>query len=124
MKSNETDDIYALNVTKTVVVYRHASGLSVDATPSVVVGKNTTITVTMKNNETGKVVITVNGLSYLVNITNDHKAVLDVALPVGKYNATVRYLGDAKYNETSNKTVAEFSVPFYRSFARHRSNLF
>ena len=109
--SNGTDDLYAGNVTKTVEVYRHASDLSVDAAPEVVVvGKNTTITVTMKNNETGKVMIEVNGYNYTVTIDDDHKAVLVVALPVGIYNATVYYLGDAKYNETSNKTISEFEV--------------
>ena len=103
---------YVGNVTsKTFEIYKHASEItSVVATPEVVIGKNTTITVTMANNKTGKVLIEVNGHNYTVEINDEHKAVLVVALPVGSYNATAYYLGDAKYNETSKKTAFEFKV--------------
>ena len=79
------------------------------ATPSAVVGFNTTITVTMAGNETGKVIIEVNGYNYTAPI-NGNEAVLVIGLPVGKYNATVYYEGDANYNATVNRTAAEFEV--------------
>ena len=107
----ENDYYFAASNSTTFVAYKHASEIaSVVAAPEIVfVGKNTTITVTMANGETGKVIIEVNGHNYTVTINNEHKAVLTVALPVGNYTAHAYYLGDDKYNVT-DKTSAEFSV--------------
>jgi predicted outer membrane repeat protein len=101
----------AQNASDVIVVYKHASGItSVIADPNTtVVGKNTTITVTMAHAEKGTVLIEVNGYNYTVEI-NGNTAVLTVALPVGKYNATAYYLGDDKYNTTEGKTAVEFNV--------------
>ena len=100
-------------------VYKHASEIeSVAVTPTVVVGKNSTITVTMANNETGNVMIEVNGYNYTVALNNG-VAVLNVTLPVGDYTAKVYYPGDDKYNATNavsdvfhvvNKTVAWVNI--------------
>ena len=92
-------------------VYKHASEIiSVVGTPEVVyIGYNTTITVTMANNETGKVLIEVNGYNYTVTINDQHKAVLTVALPAGNYTAHAYYLGDDKYNAT-DKVSEGFNV--------------
>ena len=100
-------------------VYKHASEIeSVAVTPNVVVGKNSTITVTMANNETGNVMIEVNGYNYTVALNNG-VAVLNVTLPVGDYTAKVYYPGDDKYNATNavsdvfhvvNKTVAWVNI--------------
>ena len=100
-------------------VYKHASEIeSVAVTPTVVVGKNSTITVTMANNETGNVMIEVNGYNYTV-VLNNGVAVLNVTLPVGDYTAKVYYPGDDKYNATNavsdvfhvvNKTVAWVNI--------------
>ncbi|MBR4446902.1 Ig-like domain-containing protein, partial [Methanobrevibacter sp.] len=56
-----------------------------------------------RGNETGSVLITVNNVTYAVNLT-DGVAVLNVTLPVGDYTASVYYAGDDKYNATSNAT--------------------
>ena len=97
-------------------VYKHASEIaSVVAAPeNVIAGKNTIVTVTMANNESGKVMIEIGGHNYTVEINNQHKAVLVVALPAGNYTAHAYYLGDDKYNAT-DKVSAEFNVTAKRN---------
>ena len=93
----------------TFVAYKHASEIvSVVGTSEVVVGKNTTIVVTMGNVTSGSVLIEVNGYNYTVPI-NDKVATLVVALPVGDYTAHAYFLGDDKYNAT-DAVSAEFKV--------------
>jgi len=106
----ENDYYFEASNFTTFVVYKHASEItSVIANTTVVVGQNTTITVTMANNETGKVLIEVNGHNYTVKINSEHKAILVVALPADNYTATAYYLGDDKYNAT-DKTSEKFNV--------------
>ena len=107
----ENDYYFEASNYTTFNVYKHASEIiSVVGTPEVVfVGYNTTITVTMANNETGKVLIEVNGYNYTVTINDEHKAVLTVALPAGNYTAHAYYLGDDKYNAT-DKVSEGFNV--------------
>ncbi len=105
----ENDKYFANATSKTFNIVKKASDMTVVAAPeSVVVGKNTTITVTMANNETGSVIIEVNGVNYTVAI-KDHVAKLNVTLPAGDYTAKAYYLGDDKYN-ASNATSNTFHV--------------
>ena len=98
----ENDKYFANATSKTFNIVKKASDLTIVAAPeSVVVGKNTTITVTMANNETGSVIIEVNGVNYTVAIT-DHVAQLNVALPAGDYTAKAYYSGDDYYNASNN----------------------
>ena len=61
----------------------------------------------MGNVTSGKVIIEVGGYNYTVDIGNDGKAVLNVALPVGNYTAHAYYLESDKYNaiDLGNETV-------------------
>ena len=74
----------------------------------VTVGQNATITVKMANVTDGEVTIEINNANYTVAI-KDGVAVMNVTLPVGKYDVKVYYLGDYKYNAT-NGTSNEFNV--------------
>lgn len=78
------------------------TNMTVVATPEVVVGKDTTIVVTMVNVTAGKVLIEVNGYNYTVDINSSGVAKLIVALPVGEYNATAYFLGDANHTKSNN----------------------
>ena len=82
-------------------IAKQTTDLSVVATPEVIFGENTTITVTMVNVTNGTVVIEVNGYNYTVDI-NDGEAVLVIALPAGEYNATAYYLGDLEHEASTN----------------------
>ena len=96
----ENDYYFEASNSTTFVAYKHASEIiSVVGTPEVVVGKNSTIVVTMGNVTSGSVLIEVNGYNYTVPI-NDKVATLVVALPVGDYTAHAYFLGDDKYNAT------------------------
>ena len=90
-------------------VVKISTDLTVVAVPeNVVIGENTTITVTMVNVTIGKVLIEVNGYNYTADIING-EAVLTVALPVNQYTATAYYLGDGTHY-ASNKTSNVFNV--------------
>ena len=82
-------------------IAKQTTDLSVVATPEVIIGENTTITVTMVNVTSGIVLIEVNGYNYTVDI-NDGEAVLVIALPAGEYNATAYYLGDLEHEASTN----------------------
>ncbi|WP_458405217.1 Ig-like domain repeat protein, partial [Methanobrevibacter sp.] len=103
-------DVYKANTTtKTFNIVRNASDLTITATPEVIVGKNTTFTVTMTGVKSGKVLIEINGITYAVNLT-DGVAVLNVTLPVGNnYTAHAYFLGDENYS-ASNNISNNFSV--------------
>ena len=68
-------DAYAM---KNFIVDPITTDMTVDATPSVVVGKNTTKTVTMVNVTDGKVIIEVNGYNYTVKNNSSGVATLVV----------------------------------------------
>ena len=91
-------------------IVKITTDLSVEVAPvKVVVGKNTTITVTMVNVTSGKVLIEVGGFNYAVNINANGIATLTVALPVGNHTAKAYYLGDLEHEACTN-TSAKFEV--------------
>ena len=85
-----------------IEIVKITTDLTVEATPQVVVGKNTTITVTMTNVTSGKVIIEVNGYNYTVDINSNGIATLVVGLPVGNYTAHAYYLGDDQHEASDN----------------------
>ena len=101
------DQNYTSNINSTsLLIVKNSSDLIIVATPeSVVVGKNTTITVTSVNVTSGNVIIEVNGINYTVALSNG-VAKLNVTLPVGDYTAKAYFLGDDKYNASTNTSNA------------------
>ena len=100
----EGNENYTGNETgATFEILKTTTGLTVEATPiEVVVGKNTTITVTMVNVTNGKVIIEVNGYNYTVDINSGGIATLNIALPVGSYTAHAYYIGDSEHEASDN----------------------
>ena len=67
------------------------------------------LVVTLPEDATGNVTVTVGGKDYTVPI-KDGKAIVDISdLEPGDYDAVVNYAGDDKYNPSSNST--SFNVP-------------
>ena len=73
------------------------------------VGQNVTVTVTMGNVTSGKVIVEVGGHNYTVDINNG-VAVLVVGLPEGEYTAHAYYLESDKYNATDLANTTVFNV--------------
>ena len=89
------------NVTFKVVKY-NATITSVNVTPSVLVGQNVTVNVTMGNVTSGTVIIEVNGLNYTVPIVNSVATLNVIAKSVGNnFPVNVYFAGDDKHNATS-----------------------
>lgn len=108
--SAETEKYYAHSTTATFKVVKQTSNIESVVVPTgdVIIGQNATINVTMEAEETGDVLISINGINYIASIT-DKIAILNVNLPVNDYTAVVTYLGDDKYNASASRNV-EFRI--------------
>ena len=71
-------------------------------------GNNATIVVNVNPGATGKVNITVNGKSELVDIVNGRATLIVSGLAAGNYTVSVKYDGDGKFN--GDNVSAEFTV--------------
>ena len=107
----ESDKYYGNSTSKSFIVYKHGAVIDNIIVPSgkVGVGKNATITVNMGNVTSGVLLIEVGGHNYTVDIVGK-VAVLNVVLPVGKYNARAYYLESDMYNATASVLSSEFLV--------------
>ena len=93
----ESDNATVIEIAKII------TDMTVVAAPdNVVIGKPTTITVTMVNVTSGKVIIEVNGYNYTAEINSSGIAELVVALPGGSYTAKAYYLGDLQHEPCEN----------------------
>ena len=92
------------STTKVFAVFKRVSGINVTAVGGSV-GSDAHINVTVTPGATGNVVINVNGTNYTVTLDANGKAVLDIAgLGNGSYPVSVTYLGDGKFNSSTNVT--------------------
>ena len=91
----ESDKYIGNTTSKTFTIFKHNVVIDSVVVPAAdtTVGRDVTVTVTMTNVTSGKVIVEVGGHNYTVDIGNDGKAVLVVALPVGEYTAHAYYLG-------------------------------
>ena len=108
--SAETEKYNSRIISSTFNVVKHTSNIEsvVVPTDDVFIGQNATIKVTMAGEENGDVLISINGINYTAAIT-DKIAILNVNLPVDDYTVVVNYLGDDKYDASTNRN-AEFRV--------------
>ena len=90
---------------KTFTIAKLDSEIIGVASDEVFVGSNSTITVTMKNNESGFVIISIDGVNYTTAI-KDKVATLKVALGLGLHNVVVSYAGDYYYNAAESVSAA------------------
>ena len=81
----ESDKYLGNSTSKTFTIYKHAAAIDSVVVPVVntTVGQNVTVTVTMGNVTSGKVIVEVGGHNYTVDIV-DKVAKLVVGLPVGQ----------------------------------------
>jgi hypothetical protein len=77
-------------------------------------GKDVVVTVSVPNDATGRVLVTIGGVGYYGTIINGKAKVIIPNLPSGKYNAKIVYDGDDKYlpsNTAVRFNVLESSTP-------------
>lgn len=108
--SAETEKYNARSTSSTFKVVKQTSNIqSIDVPASdIMIGQNATIRVTMAGEETGNVLININGINYTAKI-KDKIAILNVNLPVNDYTVNVSYMGDDKYNASASRG-GEFKV--------------
>ena len=85
-------------------VLKYDTPLSADVA-NITVIQNEIINITLSNDTTGVVSVIVNGKEYFGRIKNGTVSIELPKLPVGKYNVTLYYEGDNKYNNATNYTV-------------------
>jgi len=115
-----TGDEYNLaNASKTFNVYKY----DVDASESIIIWKNANVTVTMPNNASGIVTVSVNGKSYNKTINNGVALVEIPGLTVGNHTLVISYGNDAYYGEFSvNKVISVLPINNYDIFIINPSN--
>ena len=80
--------------------------------PEIVAGKATTTTITLPQNATGNVTVTVDGnVTSVVNLTNGSATVTIPELPAGKHNVTISYSGDDSYAGFAQTSAVEVKEP-------------
>ncbi|WP_133241952.1 Ig-like domain-containing protein, partial [Methanobrevibacter thaueri] len=85
-------------------VLKYDTPLSADVT-NITVIQNEIINITLSNDTTGVVSVIVDGKEYFGRVKNGTVSIELPKLPVGKYNVTLYYEGDNKYNNATNYTV-------------------
>jgi hypothetical protein len=98
-----TDENNVTSVVETKIVVPKWSSEVSAAADTIREGDDAKVTVTVGPDMTGQVSVTVDGKSYLADINNGTAVVYVPGLKEGTYNATVKYLGDDRY-EPSNST--------------------
>ena len=78
-------------------------------TTDINVGDVAVINVTVPQNATGHVVISVNGTNYNVNVTGGKGLINVTGLTSGTYNINVTYIGDEQYMPSINSTTLKVS---------------
>ncbi|MBE6506252.1 MAG: Ig-like domain repeat protein, partial [Methanobrevibacter millerae] len=98
-------DKYVQNTTtKNFTVNKRSLDVTVTASPSINVGENATVEVTLNTDAKGYVVVNVNGINYTINLTGGHGSVEIAGLKNKTYPVNVTYLGDDKYLSRINNT--------------------
>ena len=106
---NGNDDYNALTVTKEFYVVKANTSVSIDVEPTMKYGETQVMNITMAaGNETGKVVINIDGEKYTRDVSNGTAEFTIPALDGGKHSIIVIYEGDGNFN--ANWTSATVNV--------------
>ena len=99
----ENDKYYGNSTEATFDIIKYNATIdSVVVTPTVEVGQNLTVTVTMGNVTSGNVLMELYGNNYTVPIVNSVATINVTATKIGNdFGVTAYFLGDDKYNATS-----------------------
>ena len=101
------DEFESCNATSTFVVHKKDTSIDLDVS-DIKIGEDEIIKVTVDDDATGTVLINIDGLHVYADIVNG-TAVANISdFAVGKYNVSVSYLGDDKYN--GNSANSSFTV--------------
>ena len=76
-------------------------------------GSPANVTVVVGKNATGKVIVTIDGVPTVVNVTNGSAVVPVPTDKPGSHNITVEYFGDGNYAAPTNVTKANYTVDKY-----------
>ena len=76
-------------------------------------GSPANVTVVVGKNATGKVIVTVDGVPTVVEVTNGTAVVPIPTDKPGSHNITVEYIGDGNYAAPANVTKANYTVDKY-----------
>ncbi|MBR0270466.1 MAG: Ig-like domain repeat protein [Methanobrevibacter sp.] len=101
------DEFELCNTTSTFVVHKKDTPISLNVT-NIKIGEDEIINVTVAGEATGDVLIDIDDLHIYAEIINGSAVAVISDFAVGKYNVTVNYLGDDKYN--ANSTSSSFTV--------------
>ena len=97
-------DKYAINATtENFTVSKRVSSVNVTANPTTV-GSDLEINVTIPENATGYVIVTIGGNNYTVNTTDGNGTLIIKGLEKGSYPINVTYIGDEQYLSNINST--------------------
>ena len=98
------DDRYDANFTTGQFEVRKISS-TVDAdSKNIKVGKDENIKITVPDDATGRVIVTIDGVDYSGEIRNGRVTIPVSNLPAGEYTAIVTYYGDDKYLPSTTTT--------------------
>jgi len=98
------NDKYAINATtENFTVSKRVSSVNVTAAPTTV-GSDLEINVTIPENATGYVIVTIGGNNYTVNTTDGNGTLIIKGLEKGSYPINVTYIGDEQYLSNINST--------------------
>lgn len=101
----EPNEYYGFATNQTsFIVYKNVTPISATPSTPIEVGDMLTVNVTVNENATGFVKITINGKDYFEKLDGGNATFEIFGIPFGKYrNIPVEYLGDDYFNETSTK---------------------
>ncbi|PWB88383.1 Ig-like domain-containing protein [Methanobrevibacter thaueri] len=94
-------------------IVRNISALNKPAItiPEINAGKATTTNITLPENATGNITLTVDEKDYIFNVTNGSATITIPELSAGKHNVTISYSGDGNYAGFSQTSVVEVKEP-------------
>ena len=108
------DDSYVSNYTVANVTVSKNKSFVTATIEDISVGENLTITVNVPEDATGQVLIDIGGIGYYVNVTDGVGTIKIPRLLNGTYDVTLTYLGDDKYEGSSD--TSSFEVDKVNSF--------
>jgi hypothetical protein len=101
------DDYDLCNATSNFTVHKKNTNIALDVS-DINIGKYEIVNVTVNENATGYVLISIGTIHVYANITEGKASAVIRNLAVGKYNVTVTYMGDNNFND--NSTNKSFTV--------------
>ncbi|MDO5810153.1 MAG: Ig-like domain-containing protein, partial [Methanobrevibacter sp.] len=110
------DDNYTGKVIeKTFDIEQAVPDIRVIVPEDIAPGSEANVTIVVGKNATGKVIVTIDGVPTVVNVTNGNATVPIPTNKPGDHNITVEYFGDGNYATPSTVTKANYTVDKYEA---------